>query len=305
MADVNWTKYRCSLCLMIGLGLAAIVSGLIAWLLLGAGAGLFVAIILFLVVWASLGLLVDRMCRDRIAPSGATAVAMAHDHAATPEQTDETAVIATAPMSEEAAAAEQRKAAEDAAEREAKAKSAADAAREDAEVKAAEAERRAAEESAERERREREKAEAEAERLAAEQAEQKRADEEKARAAEIARATAAGEEDFDGDGVVEGAFEGTRPEALDGPRNGEADDLKRIKGIGPKLEQLCNKLGFYHFDQIAGWTVDEVAWVDSNLEGFKGRVTRDEWVAQAKVLSGGGETDFSKRVDDGDVPSSQ
>lgn len=94
---------------------------------------------------------------------------------------------------------------------------------------------------------------------------------------------------------------GTRPEALDAPRGGEADNLKEIKGIGPKLEILCNTLGFYHFDQIAQWSEAEVAWVDANLEGFKGRVTRDDWVAQAKVLAAGGETEFSKRVDDGDV----
>ena len=73
----------------------------------------------------------------------------------------------------------------------------------------------------------------------------------------------------------------------------------------PKLEQVCNSLGFYHFDQIAAWTADEIAWVDSNLEGFRGRVTRDDWVAQAKQLAAGGETEFSKRVDEGDVPSSQ
>ncbi|HHB80712.1 MAG TPA: hypothetical protein ENK83_03050 [Aliiroseovarius sp.] len=107
--------------------------------------------------------------------------------------------------------------------------------------------------------------------------------------------------DYDGDGVIEGTDEGTRPEALSGPRDGKADDLKRIKGVGPKMEQLCNKLGFYHFDQIAAWTADEVAWVDANLEGFKGRVSRDDWVAQAKLLAAGGETEFSKKVDKGDV----
>jgi NADH-quinone oxidoreductase subunit E len=58
--------------------------------------------------------------------------------------------------------------------------------------------------------------------------------------------------------------------------------------VGPKLEKLCNKLGFYHFDQIAAWTADEVAWVDQNLEGFKGRVTRDNWVEQARLLASGG-----------------
>jgi predicted flap endonuclease-1-like 5' DNA nuclease len=44
-----------------------------------------------------------------------------------------------------------------------------------------------------------------------------------------------------------------------------------------------------------------VAWVDANLQGFKGRVTRDNWIAQAKILASGGETEFSKRVEDGDV----
>ena len=94
---------------------------------------------------------------------------------------------------------------------------------------------------------------------------------------------------------------GTRPEALEGPREGGADDLKQIKGVGPKLEELCHSLGFFHFDQIANWSEDEVAWVDANLQGFKGRVTRDGWVDQAKVLSSGGETEFSGRAKKGDV----
>lgn len=78
---------------------------------------------------------------------------------------------------------------------------------------------------------------------------------------------------------------GKRPAALSAARDNQADDLKQIKGIGPKLEKLCNNLGFYHFDQIAAWTDDEILWVDQNLEGFKGRVVRDDWVAQAKELA--------------------
>jgi NADH-quinone oxidoreductase subunit E len=76
-----------------------------------------------------------------------------------------------------------------------------------------------------------------------------------------------------------------KPKALKAARAGGPDDLKIIKGIGPKLELMCHRLGFYHFDQIAAWTAAEIAWVDENLEGFKGRVTRDAWVAQAKVLA--------------------
>ncbi|HMQ93753.1 MAG TPA: NADH-quinone oxidoreductase subunit NuoE [Amaricoccus sp.] len=92
-----------------------------------------------------------------------------------------------------------------------------------------------------------------------------------------------------------------RPEGLSAPRGGAADDLKKIKGVGPKLEELLHSLGFYHFEQIAGWTREEVAWVDENLEGFKGRVTRDDWVEQARKLAAGEETEFSQRVDKGEV----
>ncbi|WP_299848585.1 NADH-quinone oxidoreductase subunit E [uncultured Roseovarius sp.] len=94
---------------------------------------------------------------------------------------------------------------------------------------------------------------------------------------------------------------GTKPEALSGARGYAADDLKQIKGVGPKLEKLLNSHGIYHFDQIASWSEAEVAWADQSLVGFKGRVSRDNWVDQAKVLAEGGETEFSKRVEDGDV----
>jgi predicted flap endonuclease-1-like 5' DNA nuclease len=119
----------------------------------------------------------------------------------------------------------------------------------------------------------------------------------KAKAAPAAAATP----DYDGDGKAEGANEGAKPATLSEAREGGADNLKEIKGVGPKLEKLLNSMGFYHFDQIANWTADEVAWVNANLEGFKGRVSRDNWVEQAKILAAGGETEFSKRVDKGGV----
>lgn len=80
-----------------------------------------------------------------------------------------------------------------------------------------------------------------------------------------------------------------KPQGLTAARDGKPDDLKDIKGIGPKLEVLCHSLGFFHFDQIAAWTDAEIAWVDENLEGFKGRVTRDDWVGQARVLAAAGQ----------------
>ncbi|MCX7645880.1 MAG: hypothetical protein N2Z62_11385 [Rhodobacteraceae bacterium] len=92
-----------------------------------------------------------------------------------------------------------------------------------------------------------------------------------------------------------------KPKGLKAARGGRADDLKKIKGVGPKLEQMLHGMGYFHFDQIAAWTEQEVAWVDDNLEGFKGRVSRDNWVEQAKLLAAGGETEFSRRVGKGEV----
>ena len=64
---------------------------------------------------------------------------------------------------------------------------------------------------------------------------------------------------------------------------------------------MLNSLGFWHFDQIAAWQADELAWVDSNLEGFHGRASRDEWVSQAAELAKGGETEFSARAKRDDI----
>ena len=83
------------------------------------------------------------------------------------------------------------------------------------------------------------------------------------------------------------------PETLTAAREGGADDLKLLKGVGPKLEQTLNELGFFHFDQIAKWTEAEVAWVDARLK-FKGRIERDGWIEQAKQLAAGEETEFAK-----------
>lgn len=68
---------------------------------------------------------------------------------------------------------------------------------------------------------------------------------------------------------------------------GKPDDLKKVKGIGPKLEKLCNSLGVKRWDQIAAWKAADVQEVDGYLGSFKGRIQRDEWVAQAKLLAKG------------------
>ncbi len=90
-----------------------------------------------------------------------------------------------------------------------------------------------------------------------------------------------------------------KPRALKAPRKGAADDLKEIRGVGPKIEAILHRLGFFHFDQIANWTDAELAWVDDNLEGFKGRASRERWIEQARILAAGGETEHSRSVKKG------
>jgi NADH-quinone oxidoreductase subunit E len=77
------------------------------------------------------------------------------------------------------------------------------------------------------------------------------------------------------------------PELLKKPRSGKSDDLKLIWGVGPALEKMLQKMGIWHFDQIAAWTASELKWVDTRLEGFKGRAKRDEWIKQSKKLAKG------------------
>jgi large subunit ribosomal protein L21 len=79
---------------------------------------------------------------------------------------------------------------------------------------------------------------------------------------------------------------GDKPQFLDAPRKGGADDLTRIKGVGPKLSGILHEIGVFHFDQIAAWSDDEVAYMDARLS-FKGRIAREGWIEQAARLAGG------------------
>ncbi len=78
------------------------------------------------------------------------------------------------------------------------------------------------------------------------------------------------------------ASDANRPAKMRKPA--KPDDLKRISGVGPKLEQTLNGLGIYKFEQIAKWKKAERDWVDGYLN-FKGRIERDDWVAQAKEFA--------------------
>ncbi|MEL7548065.1 MAG: NAD(P)H-dependent oxidoreductase subunit E, partial [Pseudomonadota bacterium] len=97
--------------------------------------------------------------------------------------------------------------------------------------------------------------------------------------------------------------EADKPEIVD-IAEGEEDNLKEIKGIGPANQKALNELGIFKFSQIAAWTPANVDWVEDFMS-FPGRIEREDWIAQAKVLAAGDETEFSKRVEAGEVESSK
>ncbi|AZO52516.1 MULTISPECIES: ATP-binding cassette domain-containing protein [unclassified Mesorhizobium] len=90
---------------------------------------------------------------------------------------------------------------------------------------------------------------------------------------------------------------------LAAPRGGKADNLTRIKGIGTVNEKKLNEHGIFHFDQIGAWKKSDVEAVEAYL-AFDGRIAREEWVKQAKLLGQGKDTEFSRRVDAGKVATS-
>lgn len=79
------------------------------------------------------------------------------------------------------------------------------------------------------------------------------------------------------------------------------DDLKQIKGVGPKLEDLLHENGVTRFAQIAAWTDSEIDRFAEKIGSMGGRIRSDDWVTQARTLSEGGSTDFAQRVKKGDI----
>jgi predicted flap endonuclease-1-like 5' DNA nuclease len=88
------------------------------------------------------------------------------------------------------------------------------------------------------------------------------------------------------------------------PRQPGSNDLKRIRGIGVLIERKLNSMGVTSYDHIANWTADDIDRVSQSLD-FKGRIERENWVEQARILSAGGQTEFSRRVDRGEVETSR
>ena len=74
-----------------------------------------------------------------------------------------------------------------------------------------------------------------------------------------------------------------RPAGLSARPKDGGDDLTRIEGVGPRIQEVLNSFGIWHFEQIAGWDAANASWVDQELN-FSGRVARQDWVGQAKRL---------------------
>ena len=73
------------------------------------------------------------------------------------------------------------------------------------------------------------------------------------------------------------------------------DDLKRIKGVGPKLEKLLHSLGVTSYAQVAAWDDEQIDRIDAQLGTFAGRIRRDDWPAQARYLAAGDMAGFEKQ----------
>lgn len=88
--------------------------------------------------------------------------------------------------------------------------------------------------------------------------------------------------------------EADRPELLDAPLRGKPDALTAINGIGNAIEAKLNKLGIFHYAQVAQWNVDQAGWIERNID-FAGRVTREDWIGQAAKLAEATSASATKR----------
>jgi len=69
-------------------------------------------------------------------------------------------------------------------------------------------------------------------------------------------------------------------------RGGKADNLKALKGVGPKIETQLHTIGLFHFDQVATLRKKEVTWLDDKLVGSSAAQIND-WVAHSKRVAKG------------------
>lgn len=91
-----------------------------------------------------------------------------------------------------------------------------------------------------------------------------------------------------------------KPLILSSPRPSGKDKLIKIKGIDLKVEKDLNKLGIFHFNQIASWSNKNCDWIEEFLL-LPGSAKKNQWVEQAKILESGKETIYSQKVENGEV----
>jgi predicted flap endonuclease-1-like 5' DNA nuclease len=77
--------------------------------------------------------------------------------------------------------------------------------------------------------------------------------------------------------------------------SGPADDLSRLKGVGPKFVARLHELGITRYDQLAGLNANEAAHLDERLGPFQGRLARDRVIEQAAYLARGDTDGFEER----------
>lgn len=70
------------------------------------------------------------------------------------------------------------------------------------------------------------------------------------------------------------------------------DDLTKIKGVGLPLALELKKNGITRFEQVANWSDADVAEISKEF-GFSGRIERENWMDQAKILAAGDELEFT------------
>lgn len=112
----------------------------------------------------------------------------------------------------------------------------------------------------------------------------------------IAQASAGGRTNVQG-------LRSVRSEALVGANTadggGHTDDLKRIRGIGVLIEKRLRAMGYGSYEQVGSWTQSDVDRVSQQLD-FRGRIERENWIEQARILAAGGQTEFSRRQENDD-----
>lgn len=113
-------------------------------------------------------------------------------------------------------------------------------------------------------------------------------------AAAAAAATSAGTQTAQSEAAPAAAPLMSRPGA------GAGDDLKRIRGVGILIERKLKQLGISSYEEIANWTSSDIERVNAVLD-FNGRIERENWIEQARILASGGHTEFSRRMDRGEV----